>query len=112
MSVANELLNTGHVQHAFIGIQPAPLTPELARDLGLEETSGVLVYAVGRGGPADRAHIVPGDILVAIAGTRLSSVEDLFTVLRKKHPGQTVAIELIHDGKRETVDVHLSSKPQ
>ena len=112
VTVANQLLKTGQVEHAFVGIQPAQLTPELARELGLKETSGVLVYAVTRGGPADRARIVPGDILVAITGKRLSSVEDLFTVLRGHRPGQTVPIELIHDGQRETVEVHLTSKPQ
>jgi S1-C subfamily serine protease len=111
-SVANQLLKTGHVQHAFIGIQPAQLTPQLAQELGIRETSGILVYGVSPGGPADRAHIRPGDLLVAIAGTKLATVEDMFAALRQHRPGQTVTLELIRAGKRESVDLRLSDKPQ
>lgn len=112
VSVADQLLATGRVEHAFIGIQPAQLTPQLAQELGLQQSSGVLVYGVTRGGPADQAHIVPGDILVAIGGKPLRSVEDLFTALRQRGPGDTLALELIRDGKRATVNVHVAAKPQ
>jgi S1-C subfamily serine protease len=112
VNVADQLLRTGHVEHAFIGIQPAQLTPQLARELGIRETSGILVYGVTPGGPADQAHIAPGDILVALAGKRLTTVEDLFAALRQKRPGETVTLTLVRDGKRESVDVRLSNKPQ
>jgi S1-C subfamily serine protease len=111
-TVANQLLKTGHVQHAFIGIQPAQLTPQLAQELGLRETSGILVYGVSAGGPAEQARITPGDILTAIDGKSLATVEDMFTALRQKRPGQTVTLTLIRDSKRETVKVRLSDKPQ
>jgi S1-C subfamily serine protease len=112
VSVANELLEKGHVEHGFIGIQPAQLTPQLAEQLGVQQSSGVLVYGVARGGPADEAGIEPGDILISAAGTQLSTVEDLFAALRQHKPGESVSIERLHDGKRGTVDVLLSSKPQ
>jgi S1-C subfamily serine protease len=111
-TVANQLLKTGHVQHAFIGIQPAQLTPQLAQELGLRETSGILVYGVSAGGPAEQARIAPGDILTAIDGKSLATVEDMFTALRQKRPGQMVTLTLIRDSKRETVKVRLSDKPQ
>jgi S1-C subfamily serine protease len=112
VNVADQLLKTGHVEHAFIGIQPAQLTPQLAQELGIRETAGILVYGVTSGGPADQAHIAPGDILVALAGKPLTSVEDLFTALRPKRPGETVTLELVRGGKRESVNVRLSDKPQ
>ena len=112
VNIADQLLKTGRVEHAFIGIQPAQLTPQLAQELGIRETSGILVYGVTPGGPADQAHIAPGDILIAIAGKPLTTVEDLFTALRPKRPGETVTLELVRDGKRESVDVRLSNKPQ
>jgi S1-C subfamily serine protease len=112
VNVADQLLKTGRVEHAFIGIQPAQLTPQLAQELGLRETSGVLVYGVSRGGPADQAHVAPGDILVAVDGKSLATVEDLFTALRQRRPGETVALELVRAGKHETVNVRLSNKPQ
>jgi len=112
VSVANQLLKTGHVEHAFIGIQPAQITPELAQELGIRQTAGVLVYGVSPGGPAAQARIAPGDILVAIDGKSLATVEDLFTALRQKRPGDTIALELMRGGRRERVDVRLSNKPQ
>jgi S1-C subfamily serine protease len=112
VNVADQLLKSGHVEHAFIGIQPAQLTPQLAQELGIRETSGILVYSVTPGGPAAQARIAPGDILVAIGGKPLATVEDLFTALRSKRPGDTVRVELVRGGKRESVDVRLSNKPQ
>jgi S1-C subfamily serine protease len=112
VSVADQLLGSGRVEHAFMGIQPAQLTQEQAQQLGLQQATGVLVYGVTRGGPADRAQIQPGDVITAIAGKPLKSVEDLFTQLRRHRPGQTVTVQLIRDGNRRTVDVSLSAKPQ
>ena len=112
VNIADQLLRTGHVEHAFIGIQPAQLTPQLAQELGIRETAGVLVYGVSPGGPASQSHIVPGDIIVAVDGQRLNTVEDLFAALREKRPDDTVTLELVRDGRRESVDVRLSAKPQ
>ena len=112
VNIADQLLKNGRVLHAFIGIQPAELTPQLAQELGIGQASGVLVYGVTPGGPAAQAHIAPGDILVAIAGKPMTTAEDLFTALRQKRPGETVRLELVREGKRESVDVRLSDKPQ
>lgn len=112
VNVANQLLEKGNVQHAFIGVQPAQLTPQLAQELGLKQSSGVLVYDVARRGPAEKAGIEPGDVLISAPGKRLTTVEDLFVALRDHRPGQTISLERVHDGNRETVNVLLSDKPQ
>ena len=110
--VADELLRHGHVEHAFIGIQPAALTPEVAQELHVGRSVGVLVYAVTPGGPADRAAIRPGDVFIKLAGRPLDTVEQLFAVLRHHRPGEEVRIELLRDGKRHIVTVRLSAKPE
>jgi S1-C subfamily serine protease len=86
VAVADELLRHGRVAHAFIGIQPAELTPEVAQELHVGRSAGVLVYGVARGGPADRAGIEPGDVLVRLARQPLDSVEDLFAALSPSSP--------------------------
>jgi len=111
VAVADELLRHGRVEHAFIGIQPAELTPEVAQELHVGRAAGVLVYAVERGGPADRAGIKPGDVLVELAGDALDSVEDLFAALRHHRPGRDVRIELLRNGERHVVSVQLSARP-
>ena len=112
VSVADQLLKSGHAQHAFIGIQPAPLTPQVATELQVGESAGVLVYAVTPGGPAAAAGLRPGDLLLALGGLRLQSVEDLFTALRRHRPGETVEIKLARGGRTQTVKLQLSDKPQ
>lgn len=112
VAVADELLRHGHVEHAFIGIQPASLTPEVAQELHVGRSAGVLVYAVTPGGPADRAGVRPGDVFIRLAGQPLDTVEQLFAVLRHHRPGQEIPIELLRDGKRHTVRVRLSAKPE
>ena len=112
VAVADELLRHGRVDHAFIGIQPAELTTEVARELHVGRSVGVLVYGVARGGPADRAGIEPGDVLVKLAAQPLDSVEDLFAALRRHRPDEDVTIELLRDGARRIVEVQLSAKPK
>jgi S1-C subfamily serine protease len=112
VSVANQLLEKGHAQHAFIGIQPAQLTPQVAQQLGVQQSSGVLVYGVNRGGPADVAGIEPGDILVSAAGRQLSTVEDLFAELRQHKPGEKLSLGRVHAGNQAKISVLLSAKPQ
>jgi S1-C subfamily serine protease len=112
VAVADELLRHGRVDHAFIGIQPAELTPEVAQELHVGRSAGVLVYAVERGGPADRAGIEPGDVLVELERQPLDSVEDLFAALRRHRPDQVVGIELLRGGTRHSVKVRLSAQPR
>lgn len=112
VSIANQLLKHGHVQHAYLGIEPAQLTPQIAQAMGLRKTSGVLVYGVAKGGPADRAHVEPGDIIIAFNGRSLQTVDQLFTLLRKQRPGQVVKLRLARGSLDLTVTVRLSDKPQ
>jgi S1-C subfamily serine protease len=112
VAVAVELLRNGRVEHAFIGIQPGELTPEVAGELHVGRSTGVVVYGVERGGPAARAGIQPGDVLVELAGTPLDTVEDLFAALRRHRPGQDVTVELVREGARRSVQARLSAKPE
>src|SRR4051794_25850468 len=68
VDVADQLLATGTARHAYIGIQPATLTPEIARLLGTDATSGVVVMQVETPSPAAEAGIQPGDIITAFNG--------------------------------------------
>jgi serine protease DegQ len=112
VAVADQLLRHGRVDHAFIGIQPGELTPEVGQELHVGRSTGVVIYGVEAGGPADRAGIQPGDVLIEFAGTPLGSVEDLFAALRRHRPGQNVSIELVREGARRTVKALLSGKPE
>jgi S1-C subfamily serine protease len=108
--VADELLEHGRVRHAYLGLQPAALTSELARELGVTD-GGVLVYALAPDGPAAKAGIRPGDVLTAVGTQKVSNVEELFAALRQHGPGKLVAISYVRDGKSSTAQAQITDRP-
>jgi S1-C subfamily serine protease len=111
VAVADELIHHGRVDHAYIGVEPGELTPELARALHAPSSARVVVYAVAPGGPADRAGIEAGDVLAQIGGRSLESVEQLFATLRRHRAGEEVTVGVLRNGAHSSVTVRLSAKP-
>ncbi|WP_247827498.1 S1C family serine protease [Arthrobacter antioxidans] len=109
--VAEELRADGTADHAFMGLAPGPLTPRIAEQLNLEDTTGVVVLSVPPGGPADDAGIRPGDIITRIGDEEISAPEDLLAALRQHDPGDTVPVQLRRDATTRTVDVTLADRP-
>ena len=66
VDVVGQLLRNGRATHSYLGIQPDQVTREVAAELGLDEASGVVVLAAIDGGPAAKAGLRPGDVIVAI----------------------------------------------
>jgi S1-C subfamily serine protease len=112
VDVVEQLLDDGEAEHAFLGVEPLPITPQVADQFGLDVEQGVLVRSVVDGSGADRAGIRPGDIIVAAGGEPLEAVEDLYTFLRGASPGDRVELRLIRDGEEQTVTVELAERPE
>jgi S1-C subfamily serine protease len=108
--VADELLEHGRARHAYLGLQPATLTPDVARDLRVPG-GGVLVYALAPQGPAAQAGIRPGDVLTAIGGRKFVSVEGLFAALRQHDPGERVAISYVRNGDAHIAQAQITDRP-
>jgi serine protease DegQ len=110
--VVEQLLETGQVRHAFLGVGGAEVTPAMAQAFNLGVDQGVLVQDVEPGTPAQQAGIEPGDVLVELGGERLDSVEDLLTLLRRRSPGDEVVIRIVRGGERTDVTVVLAERPR
>ena len=108
--VANELLEHGHARHAYLGVAPGVLTPQIAGQMGVTE-NGVAVYTVTPDGPADRAGIRPGDVLTTVAGHKIATVEELFAALRQHEPGETVSISHVRGDQQRTAQVQVTDRP-
>ncbi|WP_251041240.1 S1C family serine protease [Arthrobacter sp. ISL-30] len=109
--VAEQLLEDGTADHSFIGLSPAEITPQIAEQLGLPNTDGVLAISVVRGGPAADAGLRPGDVLLALEGDKLDAPEDLLAALRNKTPGQTVTLEYRRGADTQEAKVVLEARP-
>lgn len=94
--------------HAFLGVQPAEVTPELAQQFQLEVSSGALVQSVVPNSAAAKAGLRAGDVIVELGGTPVRSVEDLLAALRRHKPGDRVPVKVSRNGKTITIDVTLS----
>jgi len=108
--VVEQLLETGVVRHAFLGVGGTSLTPAIAENFDLGVDQGVLVQEVQPGSPAAEAGLAPGDVLVELGGEPLSSVEDLLTVLRRHAPGDEVEVAWFRDGERREATVALAER--
>ena len=112
VDVVTQLLEEGEVSHAFLGVRPAPLTPQVAEEFGIDAEAGVVVLNVVDGSGAEEAGLRPGDVLVSADGEPLGSVEDLFETLRDRDPGDRLELEVLRDGERQTIGVELTDRPE
>jgi len=110
-AVVDELLETGDVKHAFLGITPSPVTPPVAAQFDLGTDTGVVVLDVVDGGPAERGGVRSGDIVVEVEGEPMAEVEDLLRVLRRQEPGQDLNLVVLRDGDRVPLTARLGERP-
>ena len=105
--IANQVLTTGRIVRAYLGIVPADLSPEIAERFNLPVREGVIVRGVGEGTPAARAGLQPADIITSIDGTAIPTTGELFRVLRGHKPGDTIRISVV----RLDAQGRLASRP-
>jgi serine protease DegQ len=110
-SVVTQLLETGEVRRAYIGVDVRQVTPELAEALGLGVEEGVALERVTPGTGADEAGLEGGDVVVEIEGQPTPAVEDLYSRLRDFQPGDTITVDFVRDGERASVEVTLGERP-
>jgi serine protease Do len=107
-NVAQQVLTTGHVTHAFLGIAYGDIEPELARQFGLPVQQGIIVTQVVPDSPAARAGIRPRDIITRIGETPIASGGDLRRALRSLGPGAAVQLTVVRPSGTTTVNARLA----
>jgi serine protease Do len=105
VDIANQLRETGKVTRGRIGVQVQEMTVDIASALGLKEPRGALVAAVQRGGPADKAGIGPGDVILSLNGQPIEDSADLARFVAGTKPGTTVNAEIWRENKETKVKV-------
>jgi len=113
-TVMTQLISTGHVERAVIGVQVRPITPEDAEDARLPEIRGVVVneFNPPDDSPAKRAGIQEGDIIVSVDGHPIESVAQLQQRVGFKKPGDVVQVTVVRKGGvRKNLPVRLTAAP-
>jgi S1-C subfamily serine protease len=111
--VGKELLEKGSVERPYLGIgmQPAALPESLRSKLNLTASEGLMVVHLEPGGPAEKANLMLGDVLLEVAGQPLSENERVQDFLRGKTVGQTVEVKAVRAGALVYVNVDLEARP-
>ena len=104
--VAPQLQKRGHVTRGLLGVVIQDMTPELAKSFGLKESKGALVSQVVPDGPADKAGIEQGDVIVNFDGQSIGDSKDLPRIVASTPVGKAVAVKLLRGGK----EVELKAK--
>ena len=103
-------LRTGTVTHGWIGVSTLPLSRTIARTLGIE--SGLGVIAVVENGPAARAGIRVGDVVLGLAGASPVAARDLYRRVRNTGPGATIVLRVWRANERNDVPVEVGTRPR
>jgi serine protease Do len=103
--IVQQLRTTGKVTRGRIGVVIQPITKELAESFGLPKPAGALVNSVEKGGPAEKAGIESGDVILRFDGKPVNSSEDLPRIVGATRPGSKVAVQLWRNKATRDVQV-------
>lgn len=109
--VMDQIISTGSVTRGWIGVEVQELTPELAESFKLGSTQGTLIAGILRGGPADRAGIRPGDILVEVSGTSVTDSSSMLNAIAALNPGKSATVTVIRNGEEIHLPVTVGKRP-
>jgi serine protease Do/serine protease DegQ len=97
--VMDQLIKYGQVKRGVLGVNIYDVTPDVAKEFGLNEATGALVAGVSQGSAAEHAGIKTGDIIVSINGTTIRNASELRNTIGMQRVGDQVEIGLLRDGK-------------
>ncbi len=110
-NVVNQLKNFGQARRGWLGVRIQQVTPEIAESLGLKEPSGAMIAGVNEGGPAAKATIKPGDIVLKFNGQDVKNMSALPRIVADTDVGKQVPVVVWRDGKEVTVTATLGERP-
>jgi serine protease Do len=110
--IMTSLLEHGHVTRGFLGVTIQTLDDDLARALGISATDGVLIAEVSPDGPAAKAGLRRGDVVLAVDGKKVDSTGEFRNLIAAAGAKKTAELELLRDGKREKVRAELAATPE
>lgn len=111
LAILPDLKKYGRVPRPWLGILGEKITPQLRYYYQLKLAEGVLVYNLVEGGPADQAGIRQGDIITQLLGKSISDVQEVERLLSKKSPGDTIAMQIVRNGKKKRIKIKLKEHP-
>jgi Do/DeqQ family serine protease len=110
--VLEGIVKNGQVVRGWIGVEPTDITPELAKTFQTKRGSGVIITGVLQSGPAARAGIRPGDVLVSVEGQSVQTVPELLAKVSALKPGEPARLQVSRQGEDIEYTVTPAQRPR
>lgn len=111
-TVMEAIISNGKVVRGWIGVEPQDITPDLADSFGLRKKSGTIIAGVLKGGPADRAGMRPGDILLDVEGAPVKDTTEMLNLIAQLQPGQKTKMKVLRKNREATLEVTVGIRPR
>ena len=106
----NDFITKGRSDYGWIGVSMGNVPQASAAELKLKDSSGAFVYGVFKGSPADKAGVLPGDVITKINGEPLKNSSDLMMAIGDLAPGKTASLDLERYGEPQRVTIEVGSR--
>ena len=110
--VLEQIVKNGSVTRGWIGVEVQEITPPVAESFKLQSTRGALVAGVLRGGPADKAGVRPGDVLVEVEGKPVADPTSMLNLIAALAPGNSARMKLRRAGKDVDTNITVGRRPK
>jgi serine protease DegQ len=110
--VMESIIGDGQVVRGWIGVEPQDITPELAESFGLGAKAGAIIAGVLKNGPADKAGMKPGDILVAVENKPVNDTTEMLNLIAQLKPGQKAKMTVVRKNQQAILDVTVGKRPR
>ncbi len=109
--VMQQIIENGRVIRGWLGVEAQNITPELAESFGMEKPTGVLIAGLLRHGPADKAGLQAGDIIIKIGDKPAATAHDTLNAIANTAPGTSVELTVLRNGKIGVLSAVVGERP-
>jgi serine protease DegQ len=110
--VMEQIVRTGSVTRGWIGVEVQDISAELAESFRLPNTNGTLIAGVLRGGPADRAGVKPGDILLSVETNPVVDSTSMLNLVAALQPGKDATLKILRNRNEMQIKVNVGKRPR
>ena len=110
--VMEQIVSGGTVIRGWIGVEAQEVTPDLADSFRLKNNQGALISGVVKGGPAEKAGVQPGDVLVAVEGSTVTDPGNMLNLVAALEPGRKAKLRLVRAQKELEISLDVGRRPQ